>query len=64
MGSDGTICIPYFMRIGTAVQAILRFCLCNLRGCNVGITDGRFTKYAVEMGSGAMIHIPIFINIG
>jgi hypothetical protein len=30
-----------FMMIGTGVQAILRFFLRNLRGCNVGITDGR-----------------------
>jgi hypothetical protein len=27
------------MKIGTGVQAILKFCLRNLRGCNVGITD-------------------------
>jgi hypothetical protein len=25
---------------------------------------GGFMKYAVEMGSGAMIYIPSFINIG
>jgi hypothetical protein len=30
-----------FTKIGTGVQAILRCCLRNLRGCNVGITDGR-----------------------
>jgi hypothetical protein len=35
------IYIPSFMKIGTGVQAILRFPLSNLRGCNVGITDGR-----------------------
>jgi hypothetical protein len=34
-----------------------------LRGRNVGITDGKFKKYAVEIGSGAMINIPIFIKI-
>jgi hypothetical protein len=32
--------IPSFMKIGIGVQAILRFCLENLRGCNVGITEG------------------------
>jgi uncharacterized protein YraI len=32
---------PSFMKIGTGVQVILRFCLRNLRGCNVGISDGR-----------------------
>jgi hypothetical protein len=35
------IYIPSFMKIGTDVQLILRSCLRNLRGSNVGITDGR-----------------------
>jgi hypothetical protein len=30
-----------FLKFGTGVQAILRFCLGNLTGCNIGITDGR-----------------------
>jgi hypothetical protein len=34
--------IPSFMKIGTGVQAIFRFCLGNLGGCNVGLTDGRY----------------------
>jgi hypothetical protein len=29
------------MNIGIGVQAILRYCLRNLRGCNVGIIEGR-----------------------
>jgi hypothetical protein len=33
--------ISSFMNNGTDVQAILKFCLRNLRGCNVGVTDGR-----------------------
>jgi hypothetical protein len=33
--------LPSFMKIGTRIQVILRFCLRNLRGCNVGISDGR-----------------------
>jgi uncharacterized protein YraI len=37
MGSGGMICIPDFMKIGTGVQAVLRFCLRKLKGCNVGI---------------------------
>jgi hypothetical protein len=41
MASCGMIHIPSFMKIGTGVQAILRFCLRNLQGCDVGITDGR-----------------------
>jgi hypothetical protein len=35
------IYIPSFMKIVTGVQAILTIYLINLRGCNVGITDGR-----------------------
>jgi hypothetical protein len=27
------------MKIGTGAEGILRFCLSNLKGCNVGITD-------------------------
>jgi hypothetical protein len=37
----GMIYIPSITNIGTGVQAILSFRLSNLRGCNVGITDGR-----------------------
>jgi uncharacterized protein YraI len=33
--------IPSFMTIDSGIQAILRFCLRNLNGCNVDITDGR-----------------------
>jgi hypothetical protein len=40
MASCGTIYIPSFMKTGMSIQAILRFCLSNLNGCNVGITDG------------------------
>jgi hypothetical protein len=39
--SCGMICLPSFMKIGTGIQAILRFRLSNLNGCNDGITDGR-----------------------
>jgi hypothetical protein len=41
MASYGMIYIASFMKIGTSVQAILRFSLSNFKGCNVGITDGR-----------------------
>jgi hypothetical protein len=41
MASGGMIYIPSFMKIATGVKAILRFQFGNLRGCNVGITDGR-----------------------
>jgi hypothetical protein len=33
--------VPSFMKFGTGAEAILRFCLRNLRGCSVGITDVR-----------------------
>jgi hypothetical protein len=29
------------MKLGTGVEAILRFFPGNLKGCNFGITDGR-----------------------
>jgi hypothetical protein len=41
MASCGIIFLPSFMKIGTGVESILRFCLNSLNGCNVGITDGR-----------------------
>jgi hypothetical protein len=33
--------VPNFMKTGTGFQALSRVCPRNLRGCNVGITDGR-----------------------
>jgi uncharacterized protein YraI len=41
MASCGMIYLPSFVKIGTGVQAILRFCLSNSNGCNVGIIDRR-----------------------
>jgi hypothetical protein len=41
MASCGILYIPSSLKIGTGVQAILRLCLRNLRGCNVDITNGR-----------------------
>jgi hypothetical protein len=41
MASCGLINLPTFIKIVTGVQEILRFWLRNVRGCNVGITDGR-----------------------
>jgi hypothetical protein len=43
MTSSGMIYIyiPSFMKIGMGFQAILRFCLSNLEGSNVDITDGK-----------------------
>jgi hypothetical protein len=43
------LCLPSFMKIGTGVQAVLRFCLRNLIGCNAGNT--------VEMDSDVTIYI-------
>jgi hypothetical protein len=40
VASCGVIYSQRFMKIGTGVQTTLRFCLRNLRGCDVGITDG------------------------
>jgi hypothetical protein len=41
MDSCWMIYVPRFMKIGTDLQAISRFYLSNLNGCNVGITEER-----------------------
>jgi hypothetical protein len=41
MASDGMMNISSFMTTGSGFQATLRHCLSNLRGCGIGITDGR-----------------------
>jgi hypothetical protein len=40
------------MKVGRGVQAISRFVLMNLKGCNVGIIDG---KDAFEITSSSII---------
>jgi hypothetical protein len=42
MASYGTKYVPSFVKIDVEVKAILRFSLGNLRGCNVGIIEGRY----------------------
>jgi hypothetical protein len=56
IGSCEMICLIIFMKIDAGIQAISRFCLRNLRGCNVGFTCGKIFNYSVEMGSGAMMY--------
>jgi hypothetical protein len=41
MASCDVINLPSLMKIGTGVQALLRFCLSSLNVCGAGITDGR-----------------------
>jgi hypothetical protein len=48
------------MKSDTEIEAILRFCLNNLRSCNVGIID----ESDIEMVSGGMIQLPSFTKIG
>jgi hypothetical protein len=40
MASCVIIYVPIFIKTGAGVETILRFCLSNLKSCNVGITDG------------------------
>jgi hypothetical protein len=40
--SGGMIFKQSFMKFGTGVEAILRFCLSNLNDSNVGISDERY----------------------
>jgi hypothetical protein len=42
MPSCGIIFLPSFMKIGKGLQAILRFYLSNLNGCNIGIIGGSY----------------------
>jgi hypothetical protein len=65
ISSYGMIYLISFMKIGRGVQAILRFCLRNLRGCYVDITEGKeLLNHAVKMGSGAAMYVLSFIKIG
>jgi hypothetical protein len=41
IASSDMVYVPSLMYIGTGVQALLTFCLSNLRYCNVGITEER-----------------------
>jgi hypothetical protein len=38
---SGMIYVPSFIKIGTGVEAILRYNIRNLRGCNASIDAGR-----------------------
>jgi hypothetical protein len=40
MPSCGIIFLPSFIKIGTGIQVILRFCVSNLIGCNICKTKG------------------------
>jgi hypothetical protein len=40
------ICIPSFTKFGGDVEGIVTFYARNLKGCNVGITDGE--KYELR----------------
>jgi uncharacterized protein YraI len=57
--------MPTFMTVDSGFQAVLRFCLNNFKGCNVGITEERdlCMKYVVQMGAGGIINILSFITI-
>jgi hypothetical protein len=41
MGSGDMISVPSLINIDTGLQAIIRLFFRNLRGCNIGINDGR-----------------------
>jgi hypothetical protein len=46
MASCAVMYLSSFMKIATGVQAILKLCLRNLKGLNVGITGGRDLRSA------------------
>jgi hypothetical protein len=41
MASGGMMYVTSFMKIGAGIQAIILFCLNNMKVCKIGITDGR-----------------------
>jgi hypothetical protein len=53
--------VPSFMKIGTVVQAILRFSFRNLKGCNVCITGGRDLRNAPLRRS--QVHIKFYKDL-
>jgi hypothetical protein len=57
--------LPSFMKIGTGVQATLRFCFSNMNGCKCWYCRWKWImKYTVEMGSGVMIYAPCSMTVG
>jgi hypothetical protein len=55
MDSGGIIYRPSFMMISSGIQVVLRLLSNNLKGCNVGITEGwEVINYALKMASGGM----------
>jgi hypothetical protein len=53
------------MKIGIGVQALLRFCLSSLRGCNVGITDARdLCSTSFRWTQVAWYNIPSLMTVG
>jgi hypothetical protein len=60
------ICIPSFMKVGTGIQAILRVCLLNVRGCNIGIIFGRdlWCMLLKWLNLALYVYLPSFVKIG
>jgi hypothetical protein len=54
MASSGMMYVPSFMNIGTGDQAVLKSCLRNFTGFNVGIADGRI--YELRRSDGLRCH--------
>jgi hypothetical protein len=46
IASCGMIYLMIFIKIGTGIEKIIRFFFRNLRGCNIGITDGKDLRSA------------------
>lgn len=56
--------IPSFMKTHIGIRAILRFRLCDLRGFNAGISDGRdLWQTQLRWGSSTIIYIQSFIRL-
>jgi hypothetical protein len=55
------IYLPRFMKTGTGVQAILRFCLSNLNGRNGGIANERVLLSVPSRWTSLRKHFTVFI---
>jgi hypothetical protein len=63
MGSDGMICIPNFMKIGSVIQVILEVITTTVLVAVMLVLLMEGLIYAVKMGSGGIIYVINFMKV-
>jgi hypothetical protein len=63
MSSCGIVYVASLVKVVTVVQATSRFCLSNLRGYNVGISDGLVCEVCRLDFYGVMAYTSCFMTI-